>query len=140
MAEALLKLEGVGVVYHHVVTAVQGIDLEVRPGQIVALLGANGAGKTTTLRAVSGFLGLDGARVAEGRILHRGEPIQNRAPYDVTARGIVLVPERSKVFENLTVAENLDANVPRPGSDRKKLEEAVYGYFPPLRRLRDREA
>jgi branched-chain amino acid transport system ATP-binding protein len=140
MGEILLQLDGLGVVYHRVVTAVQGVSLQVRRGQIVALLGANGAGKTTTLRAISGFIGLDDARVVEGRILHRGEAIENRAPYDVTARGIVLVPERSKIFENLTVAENLDANVPRPGTDRRQLEKAVYEYFPALRRLKDREA
>lgn len=136
----LLRLEDVEVAYHRVVTAIRGVSMEVRRGQIAALLGANGAGKTTTLRAVSGFLGLDDARVTAGRIVHLGEAIQNRPPYEITARGVVLVPERSKVFENLTVAENLEANVPRPGVDRRGLEEAVYEYFPALRRLKDREA
>jgi branched-chain amino acid transport system ATP-binding protein len=140
MSEILLQLERLEVVYHRVVTAIQGVSLEVRRGQIVALLGTNGAGKTTTLRAISGFLGLDGARVTDGRITHRGDPIENRLPYEVTARGIVLVPERDKIFENLTVAENLEANVPRPGVEREGLEAAVYEYFPPLLRLKDREA
>jgi branched-chain amino acid transport system ATP-binding protein len=140
MGTALLHLEGVEVVYHRVVTAIRGVSMEVRRGQIVALLGANGAGKTTTLRAISGFLGLDDARVTAGRIVYLGEAIENRPPYEVTARGVVLVPERSKVFENLTVAENLEANVPRPGVDLGGLEESVYEYFPPLRRLKEREA
>ncbi|MHB8763477.1 MAG: ABC transporter ATP-binding protein [Deferrisomatales bacterium] len=140
MGEVLLELDRVEVVYQRVITAVQGVSLQVRQGQIVALLGTNGAGKTTTLRAISGFLGIDGARVTEGRIAYRGEAIENRMPYEVTARGVVLVPERSKVFENLSVAENLEANVPRAGADRRGLEDAVWEYFPLLRRLKDREA
>ena len=94
-------------VYHRAITAVQGITLAVEAGQIVALLGTNGAGKTTTLRAISGFLGLDDARVTEGTITFKGERIENRPPHENTRRGIVLVPERDKVFPNLTVAENL---------------------------------
>ena len=109
----LLTLEKLEVAYHRVVTAVQGVSLDVPQGAIVALLGTNGAGKTTTLRAISGFLGLDDARVTDGAISYRGERIENRPPHRVTARGIVLVPERSKVFENLSVAENLEATVPR---------------------------
>ena len=140
MSEPLLRLEGVEVVYHRVITAVQGISLEVPRGGIVALLGTNGAGKTTTLRAISGFIGLDDARVTEGAIVYRGERIENRAPHRVTALGIALVPERSKVFENLTVAENLEAVVPRPGADRRRLAESVYELFPALARLRLREA
>ena len=140
MSEALLRLEGVEVVYHRVITAIQGISLEVPKGGIVALLGTNGAGKTTTLRAISGFIGLDDARVTEGAIVYRGARIENRAPHRVTALGIALVPERSKVFENLSVAENLQAVVPRPGAERRQLAESVYALFPALARLRAREA
>jgi branched-chain amino acid transport system ATP-binding protein len=64
----LLKLEKLEVVYQRVITAVQGVSLEVPKGSIVALLGTNGAGKTTMLRAISGFIGLDDARVTEGAI------------------------------------------------------------------------
>ena len=103
----LLAVDKLEVVYHHAVKAVQGITLAVEAGQIVALLGTNGAGKTTTLRAISGFLGLDDARVSEGTISFKGERIENRLPHENTRRGIVLVPERDKVFPNLTVAENL---------------------------------
>ena len=104
---ALLAVDKLEVVYHRAITAVQGVSLAVERGQIVALLGTNGAGKTTTLRAISGFLGLDDARVTEGAIAFKGERIENRPPHDVTRRGIALVPERDKVFPNLTVAENL---------------------------------
>jgi branched-chain amino acid transport system ATP-binding protein len=134
----LLKLEKLEVVYHRVITAIQGVSLEVPKGSIVALLGTNGAGKTTTLRAISGFIGLDDARVTEGAIVFRGERIENRPAHRITSLGIALVPERSKVFENLSVEENLDAAVQRRGSDFSK--DLAYQYFPALQRLRRREA
>ncbi len=140
MNEPLLQLDKVEVTYHRVITAVQGVSLAVTKGTIVALLGSNGAGKTTTLRAISGFIGLDDARMTDGTIAFRGARIDNRPPHQVTALGITLVPERSKVFENLTVQENIDAVVPRPGTPAKLLAEAVWEYFPALARLRRREA
>jgi branched-chain amino acid transport system ATP-binding protein len=130
----VLQVEKVEVVYKRVITAVQGISLNVAPKQIVALLGTNGAGKTTTLRAISGFLGLDDARVTEGVINFQGERIENRLPHQIAARGIALVPEREKVFPNLTVTENLEAPV---GRDRSA-QERVYHFFPRLAELRNR--
>ncbi len=126
----LLELENVEVVYHHVATAVQGVSLRVPERSIVALLGTNGAGKTTTLRAVSGFLGSDDARVAGGRIVFRGEVINGRPPHEVARRGLVLVPERNKVFETLSVQDNLRAMV--PGRRRVVTLEQVFEYFPVL--------
>jgi len=140
MSDVLLRLERLEVVYHRVITAVQGISLEVPKGGIVALLGTNGAGKTTSLRAISGFIGLDDARVTEGAIHYGGRRIENLAPHRVTALGIALVPERSKVFENLTVAENPEAVAPRRGANRRRLVDSVYTLFPALAQLRDREA
>jgi branched-chain amino acid transport system ATP-binding protein len=140
MTAPLLKLEQLEVAYHRVITAVQGVSIEVPKGSIVAVIGTNGAGKTTLLRAISGFIGLDDARVTEGAVRYRGERIENLRPDRVTALGIVLVPERSKVFENLTVAENLDAVAPRAGADRRRLTESVYELFPALARVRGREA
>ena len=78
MSDPLLQVEKIEVVYKRVITAVQGVTLSVQPKQIVALLGTNGAGKTTTLRAISGFLGVDDARVTEGAITFRGARIENR--------------------------------------------------------------
>ena len=140
MSEILLRLEKVEVTYHRVITAVQGVSLEVPRGAIVALLGTNGAGKTTTLRAISGFIGLDDARVTEGAITYLGERIDQLPPHRITERGIALVPERSKVFENLTVAENVEAVVTRPGHDARRLAQAVWEMFPALARLKGREA
>ena len=119
-----LKVEKLEVTYHRVVTAVQGVSLDVPKGAVVALLGTNGAGKTTALRAISGFIGLDDARVTDGAILYRGEHIEHQPPHRVTARGIALVPERSKVFENLTVAENVAATAVRPPSESRSTTSA----------------
>ena len=140
MTNTLLTVEKLEVVYHRAVTAVQGITLAVDTGRIVALLGTNGAGKTTTLRAISGFLGLDDARVTEGAINFRGEHIENRLPHENTRRGIVLVPERDKVFPNLTVAENLVVPVPHGTAaiERRRREALVYQFFPQLGALRNR--
>jgi branched-chain amino acid transport system ATP-binding protein len=137
MSEPLLIVDKLEVVYHRAITAVQGISLTVQPRQIVAILGTNGAGKSTTLRASSGFLGIDNARVTEGSITVKGRRIENRPPHEITRLGIVLVPEREKVFPNLTVAENLAAPVTRARGGRDRAE-AVYQLFPRLAELRDR--
>ena len=139
MSDVLLRVEKLEVAYQRVITAVQGVSLEVPRGALVAVLGTNGAGKTTTLRAISGFIGLDDAEVTEGAIRYKGERIERQAPHRTTARGIVLVPERSKVFENLSVAENLHA-ARRTGRDRRRLAERAYEFFPRLAELRRREA
>ncbi|MBI1962616.1 MAG: ABC transporter ATP-binding protein [Candidatus Rokubacteria bacterium] len=126
----LLELENVEVVYHHVATAVQAVSLAVPARSIVALLGTNGAGKTTTLRAISGFLGADDARIVGGRIAFLGEEVTGRPPHELARRGLVLVPERDKVFETLTVQENLRALV--PGRRAAVTPEQVFDYFPVL--------
>jgi len=139
MSDALLQVEMIEVVYKRVITAVQGVTLAVGPKQIVAILGINGAGKTTTLRAISGFLGLDDARVTEGMISFEGRRIENAPPHDIAARGIVLVPERDKVFPNLTVAENLAVPVSRASAaERRRQDEQIYSLFPRLAELRQR--
>ena len=139
MSEALLQVEKIEVVYKRVITAVQGVTLSVGPKQIVAILGTNGAGKTTTLRAISGFLGLDDARIAEGAISFEGRRIENAPPHDIAARGIVLVPERDKVFPNLTVTENLAVPVSRASAaERRRQDEQIYSLFPRLSELRQR--
>jgi branched-chain amino acid transport system ATP-binding protein len=130
----LLQVEKLEVVYHHVATAVQGVSLAVPERTIVALLGTNGAGKTTTLRAISGFLGLDNAAITDGRVTFLGRVVNGRTPHAVAREGLVLVPERNKVFETLTVQENLSAIVrgsrPGPGFD------VVFDLFPVLAQRR----
>jgi branched-chain amino acid transport system ATP-binding protein len=138
MTTPLLQVEKIEVVYKRIITAVQGVSLAVGERQIVAMLGTNGAGKTTTLRAISGFLGLDDARVTEGSISFGGVRLENRPPHDIAGRGIVLVPEREKVFPNLTVAENLIAPVPHGGGNLRRQEEHIFHFFPRLAELRSR--
>jgi branched-chain amino acid transport system ATP-binding protein len=139
---ALLQVDKIEVVYKRAITAVQGVTLSVAERQIVAVLGTNGAGKTTTLRAISGFLGIDDARVTEGAIAFNGKRIENGQPHDIASSGVVLVPEREKVFPNLTVAENLAAPVPRRAgsSGGHRLEDRAYHFFPRLAELRGRTA
>ena len=136
MSEPLLAVDKLEVVYQRAITAVQGITLSARQGQIVGILGTNGAGKTTLLRAISGFHGIDDARVTEGTIRFKGRRIENGEPHRIARLGIALVPERDKVFPNLTVAENL--LVPAaPGlaaAERRRREEQLVQFFPKLAR------
>jgi len=138
VSDVLLSVEKLEVVYHHVSIAVQGVSLQVRRGQIVTLLGINGAGKTTTLRAVSGFIGTDNAKITEGQVRFEDQPITNKPPHQITRRGIVLVPERDKVFENLTVEENLAVCLPPEGRGSRRSLDMTLDYFPVLGQVRSR--
>ena len=103
----LLQVRQLEVVYNRVATAVQGVSLDVADGSIVALVGTNGAGKTTTLRAISGFLPSEDVAITDGEIALRGERINGRMPHQLAKAGIILVPERDKVFPTLSVQDNL---------------------------------
>jgi branched-chain amino acid transport system ATP-binding protein len=140
MNAPLLSVEKLEVVYHRAVTAVQGVSLSVHAGQIVAILGTNGADKTTTLRAISGFLGIDDAEVTEGTVTFKGARIENRPPNQVARLGMALVPERDKIFPNLTVAQNLSAPYAPALSRaaRRQQEDLIYQLFPKLADLRNR--
>jgi branched-chain amino acid transport system ATP-binding protein len=142
MSEPILTIDALQVAYHRVAVALHGVSLRVMPRAIVAILGNNGAGKTTTLRAISGFIGLDDARVVAGEIRFAGLRIENQPPHANTARGIVLVPERDKVFPNLTVAENLTVSSSHRvnAAERRQLEALVFQFFPALADLRPRLA
>src|SRR5690242_4656445 len=85
-------------VNYGVITALHGISMQIRQGDIVTLIGANGAGKTTTLRAISGLL-----RPSSGTVAYEGEPIQTLKPHKIVQRGLCHVPEGRMVFANLTV-------------------------------------
>jgi branched-chain amino acid transport system ATP-binding protein len=139
--DAVLAVEQLEVVYNHVQLAVQGISLQVGRGEIVAMLGTNGAGKTTTLRAMSGFLPGDNADITDGRVLFQGEQVTGLAPHALARRGLVLVPERDKVFMTLTVEENLQV-VPTRGTPERRAEtmELVRELFPALQERRRSQA
>ncbi len=104
------------------------VSLRVAAGEVVSLLGANGAGKTTTLRAISGFIGLDDAKVTDGTIAYKGRSIGNLAPHRITAMGIALVPERNKVFDTLTIEENLEVSVTRKAARGRRGSQFDLAY------------
>jgi branched-chain amino acid transport system ATP-binding protein len=126
---ALLEVKQLEVVYNRIATAVQGVTLEVPPGSIVAILGNNGAGKTTTLRAISGFLPSEDAAITDGTITYRGKTINGRLPHALSRERLVLVPERHKVFDTLTVRENLTFT---HCSRRRQILKQIEEYFPQL--------
>ena len=115
------------------ITALQGISLEVRPGDIVTLIGANGAGKTTTLRTISGLL-----RAQGGTVHYQGRDITNLPPHQIVKLGISHVPEGRMVFANLTVMENLMMGAYLQKDRRVVADELehVFGVFP---RLQERQ-
>jgi branched-chain amino acid transport system ATP-binding protein len=128
-SKPLLDVRQLEVLYNHVATAVQGVSLEVAENQIVAVIGTNGAGKTTTLRAISGFLPAEDVAITDGTITFDSKPLAGRLPHDISRRGVVLVPERNKLFDTLTVQENLHFNLTRR---RCEIRDKVFDYFPRL--------
>src|SRR5262245_11036578 len=134
MAGNLLEVRQLEVVYNRVATAIQGVSLDVPNGAIVALVGTNGAGKTTTLRAISGFLPSEDAEITDGEIVLAGRRIEREPPHQLARAGLILVPEREKVFATLSVQENL-AFAAREGGGITR--ERVLTYFP---RLAERQA
>jgi branched-chain amino acid transport system ATP-binding protein len=142
MTEPLLAVNAVEVVYRRAITALQGITMSAHEGQIVGILGTNGAGKTTLLRAISGFHGTDDAQVTEGTIRFKGRSIDNGEPHRIARLGVALVPEREKVFPNLTVTENLlvPAAPHLSNAERQRNQEQITQLFPKLGELRGRIA
>jgi branched-chain amino acid transport system ATP-binding protein len=134
----LLSVNNIEVIYNDVILVLKGLSLAVEEGQIVALLGANGAGKTTTLKAVSGLLKTEEGEVTGGTIEFEGQRIQELDPEEIVGRGIFQVMEGRRVFEDLTVEENLVAAAHLQKSRRaiKQSHEIVYTYFPRLRERR----
>ena len=120
-------------VNYGVITALHGITMQIRQGDIVTLIGANGAGKTTTLRAISGLL-----RASGGEVKYEGQAIQAMKPHKIVERGLCHVPEGRMVFANLTVLENLQmgAYLRRDKGEIQKTLDYVYSVFP---RLMERE-
>ncbi len=131
----MLSLNNVEVIYEDVILVLKGMSLQVPDGQIVALLGANGAGKSTTLKAISGLLKPENGEVTDGTIEFQGEPIHTMPAEDVVRRGIFQVMEGRRVFEHLTVEENLIAGgyTRRDKNNLKRDLEMVYTYFPHLK-------
>ena len=134
---AMLSVNGIEVIYNHVILVLKGVSLTVREGGIVALLGANGAGKTTTLRAVSNLLKGERGEVTKGYIEYMGERIERLTPADLVKRGVVQVMEGRRCFAHLSVEENLLTGAyTRSGAETASGLERVYEYFPRLKQRR----
>jgi branched-chain amino acid transport system ATP-binding protein len=132
--ETLLEVNNIEVVYNRTIQVLRGLSLRVPKGQIVALLGSNGSGKSTTLKAVSRLLQIEDGEVTGGRIAFDGSDIAAFAPHELVRRGLFHVMEGRRIFEDLTVEENLTAatyalsgrSIPTTSFD------LVYAYFPRL--------
>jgi branched-chain amino acid transport system ATP-binding protein len=133
----ILSAENLRVRYRNGALGILDVSFKVDEGQIVALFGPNGAGKTTSVRAVSGFLKTEGARVIGGRLELFGAKMTNKEPHEISRAGVAFVPERRKVFPNMSVMENLTALGTRPPRDRRdEVYERVFALFPVLRERR----
>jgi len=107
-----------------------GISVEVKPGEVVGLLGRNGVGKSTTLKSIMGLV-----QPSEGRITFEDRDITGLAPHRVAHLGIAYVPEDRRIFRLLSVLENLRTGLDRPGlteARRAALLDKVYASFPVL--------
>ncbi len=136
---SILKLNNVEVMYHEVILVLKGVSLEVPSKGIVAVLGANGAGKSTTLKAISGLLKHEDGAVTDGSIQFLGERVDRKSAEEIAKLGIIQVIEGRRVFEHLTVEQNLivGAHLRRDGSSVKTGLERVYHYFPRLQEIRN---
>ena len=130
--DIILELAGVHT-YYGKIHALQGVDLTVREGEIVTLIGSNGAGKTTTLKTISGIL-----HPRVGTVTFRGRDISKTPPHQLVREGISQAPEGRRIFSRLTVLENLQmGGYTRTGKEVTANVEHVFGLFP---RLKERSA
>jgi len=139
----LLDVNGIEVIYNHVILVLKGVSLQVPEGKIVALMGGNGAGKTTTLRAVSNLLAGERGAVTKGSIELRGERIEKLSTSAMVERGVVQVMEGRRCFAHLTIEENLltGSYTRRDGhAGIAATLEKVYRYFPRLKERRQSQA
>ena len=133
----MLAVNGIEVIYNHVILVLKGVSLTVPEGGIVALLGANGAGKTTTLKAISNLLRAERGEVTKGYIEFQGQRIERLSPAELVRRGVCQVMEGRHCFPHLTVEENLLTGAyTRSGAEARDDLEKVYRYFPRLRERR----
>ncbi|QNK75092.1 ABC transporter ATP-binding protein [Variovorax sp. PAMC28562] len=142
-AKPLLEVNGIEVIYNHVILVLKGVSLKVPEGGIVALLGGNGAGKTTTLRAVSNLLLAERGAVTKGTIELRGERIEALTPSALVKRGLVQVMEGRHCFAHLTIEENLMTGAYTRTDGKAAIAqtlEKVYTYFPRLKTRRSSQA
>ena len=138
----MLQVHNIEVIYNDAILVLKGMSLRVREGQIVALLGPNGAGKSTTLKAISGLLKTEEGEVADGDIRLLGKRIDRLEPEEIVRLGIFQVMEGRRVFEDLTVDENIlmGGYTRKDVSGVKRDHDLVFDYFPRLKERRNQLA
>lgn len=131
----MLKINNLAVSYG-MIQAVHGVSFDVKPGEIVTLIGANGAGKTTILRTISGLI-----RPKSGQILFEDQDVTKTPPQKIVAAGLSQVPEGRHVFSGLSVMENLEMGAYLRKDDGLKADyEQVFEKFPVLKERRNQDA
>jgi branched-chain amino acid transport system ATP-binding protein len=141
MADNVLTLNNIEVVYDFVSLAIKGVSLHVPQGGMVALLGANGAGKSTTLKSISGLLAAERGEVRRGDVRFLHHDLRALPPQERVRLGVAHVLEGRRVFEHLTPDENLvAASAIRSRHDVARNKERVYTYFPRLYERRTSQA
>jgi branched-chain amino acid transport system ATP-binding protein len=125
----MLKIDGLKVAYGGI-QAVKGVDLEIREGELVTLIGANGAGKTTTMKAITGLQGW-----AAGDVQYLGKSIKGVPSYNLLKQGLAMVPEGRGVFARMTIVENLQMGAfTRNDEAQIKADiDRMFGIFPRLK-------
>ncbi len=133
-----LSVKNIEVKYQGIILGIRNVSLDLAENQVVSILGANGAGKSTTLKAISGLLPIEDARVSRGSITLDGRQIENKDPEEIAGLGVIQVIEGRRLFAHLTVEQNLIAGayMLRGGEVTKRLE-TVYEVFPNLARLKN---
>lgn len=127
-SQNLLELRDLRVAYGGI-QAVKGLNLELREGELVSLIGANGAGKSTTLKAICGLLKPQG-----GEVRYQGRAIGSQGPWDLVAQGLVMVPEGRGIFARMSIEENLRMGAYlRRDSEVDADIDSVYQRFPRLK-------
>jgi len=134
----VLRLDNIEVKYSNVILVLKGVSLKVEPGSVVALLGSNGAGKSTTLKAISGILSTELGDITDGNVEFNDTRLNGLSPEEIVKMGIVQVAEGRRLFQHLTVEENLrvGAYIRHNGKSIRQYLQTVYSYFP---RLKDME-
>jgi branched-chain amino acid transport system ATP-binding protein len=131
MAETVLSVQGLKVAYGGI-QAVKGVDLEVRAGELIALIGANGAGKTTTLKAITGTLA-----PRDGDIVFQGRSIRGQGSHELVSQGLAMVPEGRGVFARMSIVENLQMGA-YTRTDRDGVQDDIEKMFAMARALMSR--
>ncbi len=128
----MLKVDNLEV-YYGMIQAIKGLSFEVNKGEIIALIGANGAGKTTILHTITGLV-----QAKMGEINFEGKNLLKTKPHDIVKMGMAHVPEGRRIFQQLTVFENLKLGA-YTRSDKKEIDESIENVYSKFPRLRERK-